>query len=356
VKFLHTADLHLNEQVPERWAALRELVKTAEREKVQVLVIAGDLFDQNVEAEMLRSRLRDILGGGSFMTVIIPGNHDSRAYRSGLFFGEGVRIITDWREPVRFDEVDLWGLPYEPLEGEKLVSRLLEISSLMSREKYNILLFHGELLDAYFSSRDLGSEGSRRYMPVKLSYFSSLPLHCVLAGHFHSRHTVWQIPGSGYFVYPGSPVSVTRRETGKRTASLVVPGQPPVEVTLDTFYYERIRVTLDPFDYRDPLAVIREKIEESDPAARVILTVEGLYNGSLQNLSEEQLVTSIREILDKRGAEAPVFNFSDVRHVLEDDLFQRFNAMLSEKDYSPEQKQKIKEMTVRAFRVVKACS
>ncbi|MDY6826125.1 MAG: DNA repair exonuclease [Bacillota bacterium] len=356
MKLLHTADLHLSEQAPERWAALCELVKTAKREKVQVLVIAGDLFDQNVDAEMLRSRLRDIFGGGSFMTVIIPGNHDSRAYRSGLFFGKGVQIITDWREPVRLDGVDLWGLPYEPLEGEKLVSRLLEISSLMSREKYNLLLFHGDLLDAYFSSRDLGSEGTRRYMPVKLGYFSMLPLHYVLAGHFHSRYTAWQIPGGGYFVYPGSPVSVTRRETGRRVANLIVTGQTPMEVPLDTFHYEEIRLTLDPFIHRDPLAVIKDKIEDSDSAARVLLTVEGLYDGSLQELSEEQLATSIREMLDKRGAEATEFNFSDVRHVLEDDLFQRFNNILAKKDYSPEQKQKIREMTIRAFRVVKTCS
>jgi len=356
VKLLHTADLHLNEQAPERWAALAELAKTAKREQVEALVIAGDLFDRDVEAEMLRSRLRETLGSGSFLTVIIPGNHDSRAYCSGLFFGEGVRVITDWRRPVCLGDVELWGLPYEPLEGEKLAGRLLDISSLMNPDKNNCLIFHGELLDAYFSARDSGPEGNRRYMPVKLSYFSSLPLQYVLAGHFHSRHSAWQLPGGGYFVYPGSPVAVTKRETGRRSASLITPEKPPVEMPLDTFHYEEIRVILDPFTENDPLAAIRERIGKVDPAAGVLLTVDGLFNGSLISLSEAQLASEIKKIPGKRWAAPPVLNFSDVRHVLQDDLFRRFESILAVKDYSPEQKKKIKEMAVRAFRVVKTCS
>ena len=108
MKILHTSDLHLCEGAAERWAALDELTGLARRRGASVLAIAGDLFDQHADAALLRPRLRDIFSGGGFSTVILPGNHDYRAYRSGLFFGEGVRVIRHWREPVEAGGIRFW--------------------------------------------------------------------------------------------------------------------------------------------------------------------------------------------------------------------------------------------------------
>jgi exonuclease SbcD len=77
---------------------------------------------------------------------------------------------------------------------------------VLTADKKNILLCHGELLDAFFSRTCFGAEGEGRYMPFKLSYFDDLNIDYVLAGHFHSRFDVWQLKNGGYFVYPGSPI------------------------------------------------------------------------------------------------------------------------------------------------------
>jgi DNA repair protein SbcD/Mre11 len=356
LKILHTADLHLNAANPERWGALKELVSIAVVNNVTFLLIAGDLFDQNVEAETLRGELRSLLGGKDLTTIILPGNHDHLAYRSGLYFGDNVYVLNNWKEPLHFDEVSIWGLPFEKLEGERLVGRLREIGSLMDENQINILLFHGELLDAYFSSRDMGEEGDQRYMPVHLSYFDSMPVKYVLGGHFHSSYRGWELAGGGLFIYPGSPVSITKRETGRRVVNMINVGERPSEVKLNTFHYEEVTINLDPFDPINPLSVIGQKIEQIHPAARVLLTVQGLFDGSKLNLNESELASGIRKLAGDRLAAEPLETFADVQHVLEDELFKDFISKLENKGYSSQEEKMIRELAIKAFRAVKVCS
>ena len=356
MKILHTADLHLNTANPERWEALEQLVAFACREQVELFLVAGDLFDRNIEAETLRDRLRATLSNSSMTTVILPGNHDYQSYRSGLYFGEKVYILKNWTEPFVFGDLSIWGLPFEKLEGDRLAGRLQEMGGLMDKQRRNILLFHGELLDAFYSTRDVGEEGNRRYMPVHLSSFSTLPVEYVLAGHFHSGYKGWEIGDERLFIYPGSPVSVTSRETGRRMANLIVDDQRPSEIALDTFHYEDLTIELDPFCPENPLLNIEKSLQQMHPSARVILTVRGLFDGSRLDLSESELAAGIKEVVGERLAGAALENFTDVRHVLEDDLFKAFLARLDTEDYSGREKARIRELAIKAFRVVKACS
>ncbi len=353
MSILHTADLHLTDDNEERWAALDELIMIANQERVSALVICGDLFDHHSEAEKLRGRLRAAIGKSSFQTIILPGNHDHRSYRSGLYFGENVSVISSWEEPVYLEEAVIWGLPYEQISGEKLVSRLQEISRKMKPEHLNYLLFHGELLDAYFSREDMGNEGDKRYMPVKLSYFEALPLQHVLAGHFHSRFVSWKIPGGGLFTYPGSPVAVTRRETGARKANLVKAGHDPVEIKLNTDHYEEVVIDLDPFETEDPRKLLERELLHSHPRAKILLTVKGLFNGFTLGLTEDEMVSEIKGMAGERLADQPLFIFSDVRHLLEDDLFKKFLNRINKMDSSQQQKEEITELLITAFRAVK---
>jgi DNA repair protein SbcD/Mre11 len=356
LKILHTADLHLNTTNPERWEALDQLVTLAVREQVDLFLVAGDLFDREIEAETLRTKLRAALGHKDLTTVILPGNHDYQSYRSGLYFGENVYVINSWAEPLNFGTTSIWGLPFEKIEGERLAGRLREMGSLMDKRRQNILLFHGELLDAFYSTKDVGDEGPKRYMPVHLSYFSPLPVEYVLAGHFHTSYKGWEIGEDSLFIYPGSPVSVTGRETGRRMANLIDDDKRPLEIALDTFHYEDLTVQLDPFNAEDPLLLIEKRLQQIHPAAKILLTVKGLYDGSRLGLTENELAEGIKRVAGEKLAGEVVENYTDVRHVLEDDLFKTFlDKLEQEADHSLDQAQ-IKELAIKAFRVVKACS
>lgn len=356
MKILHTADLHLSEQAAERWEALIEVVHLAAREKADLLVITGDLFDQHLDADRMRPQLREILGGKCFQTVILPGNHDYKAYRDGLHFGDNVRVFSGADQPLHVGTATLWGLPYEKIAGERLVARLGELGAKMNLAENNILLYHGELLDAFFSRHDLGDEGDQRYMPVRLSYFDLMPLKFILAGHFHSRYAVWPLAGGGKFIYSGSPVAVTRREVGRRAVNLLDLLGDAKEVLLNSFHYEELVVELDPATKENPLDYIALKLRQTHEAAKVILKVSGYFNGAALGLNESDLARGIRALAGDRLACEPCEEYADVRLVLEDELFKKFSAKLELTACAPEEKLRAREMALEAFRDVKLCS
>jgi exonuclease SbcD len=87
MKILHTADWHLGKRLEqhsrldEQRAVLREICAIAEREAVDVVLLAGDIFDSAnppVEAqELLYVTLHRLAAGGTRAVIGIAGNHDS---------------------------------------------------------------------------------------------------------------------------------------------------------------------------------------------------------------------------------------------------------------------------------------
>jgi len=87
MKILHTADWHLGKRLDnylrldEQREVLDEICEIAEREAVNAVIVAGDLFDNfnpSSEAmELLYSTLHRLSANGSRAVVAIAGNHDS---------------------------------------------------------------------------------------------------------------------------------------------------------------------------------------------------------------------------------------------------------------------------------------
>ncbi|NMA91721.1 MAG: DNA repair exonuclease [Firmicutes bacterium] len=349
MKILHTADLHLQKSSGRRWEAFCQLADLACREQVGLLVISGDLFDREVDAEQLRPLMRQIFSRGNFTTIIIPGNHDRGAFRSGLYFGDRVKIITDLNKPYDCGAALIHGFPYEPCTGEQVAYRLQGLTGRLSRQVPNILLYHGELLDAFFSRWEWGEEGEQRYMPVKLSFFQGVPLDYVLAGHFHSRFAVWPLPEGGCFVYPGSPVAITSRERGRRKANLFQLGESPGERLLSTFHLEEIRLELEPGEGGDPVTRLAERLAEIHPAARLLLTVDGFMNSRLLGISEEELVDRIKQVAGDRLYREAAFLFQDVSAILENSLYKAFVKELEQMDHPPEEQKNLRDLVIRAM-------
>lgn len=87
MKFIHTSDWHLGKKlfgaslIGVQKDILAELIAVLRREKVQLLIVAGDIFDKAIPtAEALglfESFLYDVSRIEGLHTLIIPGNHDS---------------------------------------------------------------------------------------------------------------------------------------------------------------------------------------------------------------------------------------------------------------------------------------
>jgi DNA repair exonuclease SbcCD nuclease subunit len=350
MKILHTADLHLKEYGDERWKTLQKLIDIAKKEKVDLFVICGDLFDKEFKAELLRSKIREIFSDNNFKILLLPGNHDKEAYETGFYFGEDVILLNNLNEPFEYKNVVIWGLPFEPIEGEKVLAKLNSLANKLASNKINILLYHGELLDASFSRKDFGEEGEERYMPVKLSYFSELNIKYVLAGHFHSRFEVWQLENGGYFIYPGSPISITKKEIGRRKVNLFEIGESPKEYSLDTPHFEEITIKLDPFLERDPLEIINESLVNVHPQAKIILTIKGYINSRKIKKNELELTEEIKRFVkNKYLVEELKIEFKDLYKIFEKDLFIRFIEKLEKFSYEEEKKKQMCEILIRAM-------
>lgn len=350
MKILHTADIHLREYGDKRWETLQKLIEIGKNEGVEIFVISGDLFDKGVNAETLRPKIREIFSNNGFKIILIPGNHDSESYKSGMYFGEDTFIITDLDRPFEYKDLVIYGLPFERMEGEKILDKLRSLGRKLEPDKTNILLYHGELLDAFFSRRDFGDEGEERYMPVKLSYFRDLNIRYVLAGHFHSKFNVWQLENGGYFVYPGSPISITKREVGQRKVNIFEVGKPPEGYLLDTPHFEEVVVELDPFEDKNPADTVKERLEKVPTSARIILTVKGYINSQKIKMSETEVVERLKEIIrDRCDKEDFKPEFRDIHTILEDNLFKSFKKKLEQADYDEEKKKQLLDLAIKAI-------
>jgi len=348
MKILHTADIHLREYGDDRWETLQRLIEIGKKEKIEMLVISGDLFDKGIDAENLRPKIREIFSDTGFRIVLIPGNHDSDSYASGMYFGEDTVVLTDLNSPFEYKDVRIWGMPFEPIEGEKTLNKLHSLANNLTPDKKNILLYHGELLDIFFSRRDFGDEGEERYMPVKISYFRDLKIDYVLAGHFHSSFDVRRLENGGYFVYPGSPVSITKRETGKRKVNIFEVGKPPKEYPLDTPYFEEVTIEFDPFKDKKPIEVVQKHFNNLHPEARIILTVKGFVNGEAIGMTEVEFVGQIKKIAARKCVEEH-YEFKDIRMILQDNLFKSFIEKLEETGYQEERKKQMRDIVIKAM-------
>ena len=348
MKILHTADIHLKEYNDERWKTLQELIEIGKKEKIDIFVVSGDLFDKDIQAENLRPKIRGIFTNTGFKIVIIPGNHDADSYKSGMYFGEDAIIMTDLSSPFEYKNIRVWGIPFEPLETEKILIKLHLLKDRLTSDKENILLYHGELLDAFFSRTDFGDEGEGRYMPVKLSYFKDLNLSYVLSGHFHSRFDVWEIESGKYFIYPGSPISITKRETGQRKVNIFEVGKPPKEYLISSPYFENVDILFDPFKDKNPLEIVKERFDSLMPEARAILRIKGCINSEAIGMNEIELKEKIKDIVKDRCVE-DYYEFQDVNNIIEDDLFKSFRQKLEKTDYSEEKKKEMYDAAIRTM-------
>ena len=87
MKILHTADWHLGKRLDgfsrfdEQVAVLNEIITIANEKNVDLILIAGDLFDAfnpPVEAvELFYKTLKNLSNNGKRPVVAIAGNHDS---------------------------------------------------------------------------------------------------------------------------------------------------------------------------------------------------------------------------------------------------------------------------------------
>ena len=198
-----TADVHLvagDNGHPERLAALRDILEQLPTLEIDRLIIAGDLFDRDLQAygefETLCNEFPEI------SIEIIPGNHDPSLAPEHLLTPN----ITVYSEPqlVDRDGRQLLFVPYA--EGTKMGEVIDRFRGELSAGRW-ILVGHGNY-GGGLSTPHPHEPGV--YMPLSRRDIDHSEPALVLLGHIHVPTT--QPPVH----YPGSPCGLDISETGPR--------------------------------------------------------------------------------------------------------------------------------------------
>lgn len=267
MKIMHTSDWHIGKIVNQRHMTLDQeyilqaLVELVEREKPDVLVVAGDIYDRGVPpveaVELLDKVLSTILLKLQIPVIMIAGNHDSPdrlGFGNQLLQEKGLyiagRFTKDIRRACLWDEygpVNFYLIPYTPpavvrevLGCHDIVDHNTAMEAITAKiregwnaEERNVIVTHGFIrgigeLEYSESEKPLSvtlSLGGTDYVDVK--HFDGFTYTAL--GHLHSP----QQAGRENVRYGGSLLKYSFSEVKQQKTITMVEIGKDGEITID---------------------------------------------------------------------------------------------------------------------------
>lgn len=216
MKILHTSDWHIGKLVhglymtEDQSIVLEELKALIVKEQVDVLIVAGDLYDRSIPpthaVELVNTILTSLITELHIQVIIISGNHDSPDrldFGSTMLKKQGLHIIGQLPKKIKsitledeFGVVNFYPIPYaEPamvkaLVDEKVTDHESSVKALLDRivkneSERNVCIAHHfvtgtEIPDTSDSERPLSIGGTDQ---VSVELFKDFDY--VALGHLH---------------------------------------------------------------------------------------------------------------------------------------------------------------------------
>lgn len=242
MRFLHTSDWHLGRSfhredlLSAQAAFVDHLVETVEAERVDCVLVSGDVYDRALPAVDAVRLCDEALRRLAALTrvVLIAGNHDSvrrLGFGAELMDAAGVHVRTDFArvgEPVIVGDAAIYGIPYlEPelvrhpweLDERSHAAALAEAmrrvrADAANRPQRSVVLAHAFVTggEPSESERDISVGGSSH---VPASVFDGVDYAAL--GHLHGR---WRI--NDRVRYSGSPLAYSFSEDGHVKGSWLI--------------------------------------------------------------------------------------------------------------------------------------
>jgi DNA repair protein SbcD/Mre11 len=324
IRFIHTGDLHLdtpfkglskiNSALAERLkdASARSFKKIADiciQERVDFLLVAGDVFDSEVKS--LSAQLRFVeelkrLNKAGIPAYIIAGNHDplvswmkelempEMVYR----FGPQVEHRTFMRDDRAV--ADIYGVSFEQKEVYVNLARSFERREDCAH--FSIALLHGSPGSDY---------GHNPYAPFVLDDIRGKGFDYWALGHIHKKLILQQSDPA--VVYPGNPQGRDFGETGERGCFLVElkhNSKPALRfIPTHTIRFEEIVIDLTgiekPDEMKSSISNSLQQFLNADPAGflfRIRLEGRTALHPFLNRAGEaEELVKLLNEELSQQS-------------------------------------------------------
>ena len=332
MKILHTSDWHVGkvlkgrDRLDEHEAVLRSIVQIARDEDVDLVLVAGDLFETGApspKAQGLVMRALLALRDERRHVVAIAGNHDNATlldsvYRSvlgelGLHIlgtpkapdsggtlsletrgGERVTVAAmpflSQRYAVRAAELLLHEQAEHALDYARRVAAIVaRLTGQFTPDSVNIVMAHATLLGGRRGGGERDVQSSFEY-EVPASIFPA-SAHYAALGHLHRQQ---EIPAPCPAFYPGSPLAVDFGEEANEPGVLVVTAAPGARADARNVAVaggRRLKTVRGRLDQ-----VIEEGTRAGDAYLRVILAEPA--RAGLGDLVREKLPNALEVQLD----------------------------------------------------------
>ncbi|MDL1971353.1 MAG: DNA repair exonuclease [Candidatus Desulfofervidaceae bacterium] len=330
MRLLHTADLHLGRKGREEdiWKQWEKIITVAQKEGVNVLVIAGDVFDdgraeKEVKEKFCRSLERLTREG---MTVfIIPGNHDLR--RGNALAGinlPGVKVVFDYMV-VTLGKVTLHLFPFSPqLDGPRMVQLRKDAAG-----EYQIGVCHASYVALPDVFRDLG-ESQAIHCPLVSEDIVALDFDYLALGHYHNAKS-WQV-GKTHCAYTGSIEPLSFKETAPRQIFVIECGHSLdiklIEIGCQRPYLSyqwQLGVDVEEKDIEQQLATLAQRLSP----CFLRLTLRGLVKNKL---FLKDVILRAQELFQSQGIAVNFFDETvDLTWVKEHRLSRLFYEICQER-------------------------
>ncbi|MBU1077732.1 MAG: DNA repair exonuclease, partial [Spirochaetes bacterium] len=209
--------------------------------RIDILIIAGDLFDNPKPEVPLVEKVNDLLFkvvSKKIRLFILPGNHDSYSYKNCIYRvhqfpgtvikNSGFSLVEKFN--IKGHHVFIYSGLYELKNPH---NRMLRDFKITNEEGTHIGILHGtlEMKDITISDREL---------PFSLKEFTNSGLHYLALGHFHG-YKEKMIDKEHFCLYPGSIIPRTIDEYDDKFSAVVEIKQNNA-VTIEKLKFSNIKV------------------------------------------------------------------------------------------------------------------
>lgn len=285
MRILHTSDWHLGKtleninRIEEQRQFIDELCAIVEREAVDLVLVAGDIFDtynpSSAAEELFYDAVDRLNAGGTRAVIVVAGNHDSPdrlcaasplAYKNGIVLlgypGSDAAAYSNpsviqqsgpgWLEikPVRsMHSAVIITLPYpsearleqlisadsqedklQQAYSDKIAGLLHHLSSNFREDTVNLILSHLYLRDGKTSDSERQLGGALVVDPCQLPDNA----HFIALGHLHRPQRIKSAPSPTY--YSGSPLAYSFSETDYSKMVYIVDAAPGKDAEVREVY------------------------------------------------------------------------------------------------------------------------
>lgn len=376
MKILHLADLHLGKILQEQSLIedqeymLKEIINIIKVEKVQVLLISGDVYDRSVPpteaVNLLDDFLKILIKDLKIKVFIISGNHDSKdrlGFGNKIFEDEGLYIESKYNgrlKKVRLEDeygpLNIYMLPFiKPVEVKKFFEEDLEnnydlaINKIIEKEEIdkserNIIMVHqfvtaGNVKPERTESEVLSLGGIEN---VDVSNFKSFDY--VAIGHVHRPQKI----GRDTARYAGTILKYSFSEINHNKSIPIIDIKEKGNITINLLPLKPLR------DMREIKGPIEELIKEEnykegnleDYIKAIITNEEPVYDaiGKIKKIYPNTLKLEIQNSKTINKNEEQNINLEEVKKKSELELFSDFYKLQNNLELNEEQKEIVKNI------------